>query len=283
MFGYIRIFRQYLNDNDFQLFNAYYCGLCKETGKRSSIARLGLSYDMTFLAILIDALSDDVSPICKCRCMLHPFSKKHKISSCRALSYSADISILLLYRKMEDDFKDEHSLKSFLGMILSKPSFKKIQKKYISTDKKINFELSRLSQLEAEHCSEPDMLADCFAKVCEIIFTPDFIKNSNTKDILSWLGYNIGRWIYLIDAFDDFEQDVKSKNYNPLVATEKNIQDVITEYEPSLTHTLSNIAAAYDLLKIQRNNNILENILYVGLSAMQSKILNTPEGFNGSI
>lgn len=283
MFGYIRIFKQELDEADFQRFNAYYCGLCKEIGKHSSLARLGLSYDMAFLSVLIAAVLAEDDEISECRCMLHPLKKRHKISSSRAISYAADMSILLAYRKLEDDFKDEHSPKAFVGMIINKSAFKKVQKKYIEKDKKLNYELAHLSRLESEHCTEPDMLADCFAKMCEVIFTPDFITDSETQKILSWLGYNIGRWIYLIDAFDDFEKDIKNKNYNPFISFGNDIKDITNIFEPSLTHTLANIAAAYDLLEIHRNDNILKNILYAGLSTMQNKILKTSEEINGSI
>lgn len=281
MFGYIRIFRQGLDDDEFLRFSAYYCGLCKELGKTSAVSRLGLSYDMTFLAILLAAVLPEEDNIIPCRCMLHPFKKKHKISPSKALSYAADMSILLAYRKLEDDLNDENSIKARCGTLFYTPAFKKVRKRYAKQDEKIAAELSRLSELEKANCQEPDEVADCFAKMCEVVFTPDFITDSDTRKTLSWLGYNIGRWIYLIDALDDLEKDKKSGAYNPM--SHCGSDELLTLHEPALTHTLANIAAAYDLLEVYRNDSILKNILYAGLGAMQTKVLNKPEEQDGSI
>ena len=137
MFGYIRIFRQGLDDDEFLRFSAYYCGLCKELGKTSAVSRLGLSYDMTFLAILLAAVLPEEDSIIPCRCMLHPFKKKHKISPSKALSYAADMSIILAYRKLEDDLNDENSIKARCGTLFYAPAFKKVRKRYAEQDEKI--------------------------------------------------------------------------------------------------------------------------------------------------
>ena len=91
---------------------------------------------------------------------------------------------------------------------------RKAKKRYPSVYESIKKCLDNLSCLEKEKCSEIDETADCFAKILEILFTPDFIENENTKRTLSWLGYNIGRWIYIIDAYNDLEKDIKKNNYN---------------------------------------------------------------------
>ena len=140
--------------------------------------------------------------------------------------------------------------------------------------------------LEKEKCSDSDMVADCFAKICEVIFTPDFIKDAGTRTALAWLGYNMGRWIYLIDAFDDLEKDL-GKAYNPFSDRIKNPKTdflkLAGELEVTLTYTLANISAAYDMLDIKRNDNILKNILYPGLFGMQNKVLKLQEVNNGSL
>lgn len=148
MFGYVRICRHELNDDDFYKFNSYYCGLCKAIGRYSNTARLGLSYDMTFLAILLSAITDDKSEINTCRCILHPINKKHAVKHNKILDYAANIGILLSYKKLEDDWIDDKSLKSFAGMLLYKKAVGKAAKNYPKQNKKISFLISKISNLE---------------------------------------------------------------------------------------------------------------------------------------
>ena len=116
-------------------------------------------------------------------------------------------------------------------------------------------------------------------RILEILFTPDFIEDEDKKRILAWLGYNIGRWIYIIDAYNDLEKDVKKNDYNTFKAKyeDKNaqeIKDTIREnLYTSMTFTLENAASAYNLLEIYKNKEVLDNIMYVALKAKQKSIL----------
>ena len=136
-----------------------------------------------------------------------------------------------------------------------------------------------MSRLEKNNCKEIDETADCFARILEILFTPDFIEDEDKKRILAWLGYNIGRWIYIIDAYNDLEKDVKKNDYNTFKAKyeDKNaqeIKDTIREdLYTSMTFTLENAASAYNLLEIYKNKEVLDNIMYVALKTKQKSIL----------
>ena len=139
--------------------------------------------------------------------------------------------------------------------------------------------LDELSRLEKNNFKEIDETADCFARILEILFTPDFIEDEDKKRILAWLGYNIGRWIYIIDAYNDLEKDVKKNDYNTFKAKyeDKNaqeIKDTIREdLYTSMTFTLENAASAYNLLEIYKNKEVLDNIMYVALKTKQKSIL----------
>ena len=283
MFGYVRICREMLDDKSFEDFRAYYCGLCKAIGKYSHSARLGLSYDMTFLLVLLSAVSDDEVKIVNSRCMLHPWRKEKKTGYNHIVDYVACMSIILTYRKFDDDLKDENSLKAWFGKLLYSMAMKKAVKKYKHQDSKIQKLLGDLSELELNNCQNSDEVADCFAKICEIIFVPEFITNENNRQILAWLGYNTGRWIYLIDALDDYENDIKKNAYNPFSSKGKTKEELAKELNVTLTYTLSNIAGAYDLLDINRNDAILRNIIYCGMDGIQTNILKLWEENDGSL
>lgn len=279
MFGYVRIGKKGLDEEDFAVFKAYYCGLCKAIGRYSQIARLGLTYDMTFLSVLLSSVCNERETKTTFRCLLHPLKKEAAYSG-KIVDYAAKMSILLAYKKFEDDLKDEKSAAAFFGKMLYSNPMKRI--KHTDTAEKISALLAKLSELEAQGCTEPDEAADCFAEICKILFTPDFVTEENTRRILEWMGYNIGRWIYLIDAFDDLEKDMKKHAYNPF-SSRRGKEGFLEDTEATLTANLANIAAAYDLLPPGKNDKIIKNIIYSGMGGIQNKVLNLREEDDESV
>ena len=278
MFGYVNIFKDELKVKDYLNFRAYYCGLCHACGKRCSHAsRLGLSYDMTFLAVLLSALSPQCSEHVEKPCIAHPFHKRKYIINDPCIDYAADASAILYYCKLKDDFHDEHSITSILGCAAFHKAYKKAAKRQPELAEMITTNLNKLSTLEKNNSSDIDLCADCFAHITEHLFSPDFI--GENKRPAAWLGYNIGRWIYIIDAFSDIEKDLKKKSFNPFLSAYDGSD--ISEYKKqlsdnlriTLTFTLENAASAFNLMKIYKNDEILKNILYESLKIKQDSIL----------
>lgn len=281
MFGYVNVLKDELKIKDYRIFRAYYCGLCKSLGQFCGhITRLGLSYDMVFLLLMLSAVSNENTVFSKKRCVLHPFAKRLMSKADDNSKYTAEISCILAYLKCADDFTDDRSLKGLLGMALYKPSISKIKKSSADIYSFIENKLSELSMLESKKCSDADKTADCFAKITERIFEHHASKDQ--KRAFKWIGYNIGRWIYLIDAFSDIKKDFKTGSYNPFLC-KMPINTDIHEYikilketiEPGLTYTLTNIASTYELMDIKRNDAILRNIIYYGLPQRQAAELNS--------
>lgn len=278
MFGYVTICKGALSEEAYNTFRAYYCGLCKTIGKRCShLSRMGLSYDITFLAIMLSSVDKGETHMRDKRCMLHPTRRNICAENDRAIEYAADMGVILSYLKLLDDWRDEKSVKALFGMLIFAKGVRRARKRYPKMYNGIRECLDRLSMLEKENCSETDAVADCFAKILELLFTPDFIESEDTERALAWLGYNIGRWIYIIDAYNDIENDFRKKTYNPFLTkgddTEAIKQSVKNDLDVSLTFTLENAASAYNLLKIYKNEEILNNIIYMSLKTKQDCIL----------
>lgn len=279
MFGYVKIYKDELKVKDYNLFRAYYCGLCRALGKScSQSARLGLSYDMVFLAILLSALKKEEETFSEKPCIAHPFHKRKSVEMTEVMSYCSHMSVILGYLKLKDDFADSKSLKALMGMIIYFAPFKKSKKKYPEKYSALQEQMKRLASLEKENSDGIDIVADCFAKMLEELFCPSFEKEN--KRALGWLGYNMGRWIYIIDAFEDMEKDFKGKAYNPFltdVKTEEELKvkkaQLAEKLSVTLTFTLENASGAFELLKIYKNEEILKNILYLSLNLTQEQIL----------
>ena len=262
MFGYVNAYKDLLRVCDYNVFRGYYCGLCKQLGKNfNQLVRFGLSYDMTFLAILISSLDNCKIELKYQNCIAHPISKRPVIKGDEGILYSADMSVILTYMKLKDDWQDEHSFKSLARIAYLFP-MKKCAKKYPEQYRCIRENLLKLSRLENNNCKNLDEVADCFGKLLEGIF------NINNNKALAWLGYHIGRFIYIADAYNDIEKDIKNNSYNPFVAMygkDLKKDDFKAMVVSSLEFTLSEISNAYNLLDIKKNKELLDNIIYLGL------------------
>lgn len=267
MFGYVNVFKDELKIKDFNIYRAYYCGLCKQLGESfGAFYRLGLSYDFTFLALVLDSADDNKICFSSEGCAKHLGKKRLVVKNNSAINYAADMSVVLNYYKILDDINDEFFSKSHIFYLPYKSAMGKI--KHIKSDiiNSVRDNLELLYKLEKEKCAEPDIVSDAFARAMRAIFSEN--------RALENFGYNIGKFIYLIDSLDDLEKDVKKKSYNPFY--EKygdNFEELINSAEFVLTFTLSKAAEEFEKLKIYKNYEIIKNIVYLGLRSKLDYIL----------
>lgn len=283
MFGYILPEKPEMKIKEFELFRAYYCGVCKSIGRRyGQLKRLLLNYDSTFLAILIASAAGEQPGVGKERCIAHPVVKRHIVKSSAVIDYASDINVLLAYYNLEDNRRDEGSLTSRAAVVLLRRAHRKLKRKYPGKCDIIESRLAELHRLESEGCSSMDMAAEPFAKLMEEVTAYEpLCSEEKNREVLRWIGYNLGKWIYILDAFDDLEKDIREKNYNPLVNQYKYTNEDIIEFkkrirervEFNLTYSLNQIARAYELLKVKTNQGILENIIYMGMLRKTENIL----------
>ncbi len=262
LFGFVNVYKDELKIKDYNLFKSYYCGLCKTLGKRyNQLVRLGLSYDMTFLAILADSLTDAPCEIVNEGCIKH-IGNRSVCKNNAAIEYSADVSIILAYHKLCDDISDEHSLKSWFYRLAYIRPFRQACRKHTKLSCDIKQNLEKLACLEKEKCISIDMSADPFALLMSDIF-------ASFNPLLSSVGYNIGRFIYIADAYKDIDDDSKRDSYNPYVCAYDKAYLETDSFKRSvmgsLNMTLCAISDEYKKLNIEKNKEILDNIIYLGL------------------
>ena len=270
MFGYVNIYKDELKIKDFQHFKAYYCGLCKELGKKfNQLVRLGLNYDFTFLAIMADAMCDGEILLKKEGCIKN-FSKRNVVTSNSAVSFAADMSILLTYYKLLDDIRDDKSIKAMFAILPYWFAKRKLDLSYSQLASSVKANIDALSAIEKNGTEYVDKACHPFAAIMQEMF--EFICKGSGR-----LGYNIGRYVYLADACDDMHNDFSKKRFNVLCTAYKYTgtpdENIRKSIEDTMYMTLGSIAYEYEALPKFKNREILDNIIYLGIRAKTDYLL----------
>ncbi|MFZ5975597.1 MAG: DUF5685 family protein [Bacillota bacterium] len=272
MFGYVQPLRPELRLRDMTLYKAFYCGQCKAISRRyGAIARGFLSYDT--------ALCESGAEVNNERCIVNPFKKKPVAGLNAALEFAADANVILAFNKLRDDWRDERSKKAAAGRVLLARAYRRAQRARPELSSAVEAHMKELAGLEHAKCAQMDMVADVFARLMQILFAG---VQSDPRDAraLSWMAYNLGKWLYLTDALDDVEKDVASGAYNAIwlqygakgdAASCR--RDMLETVEFNLKTSLSQCAAGYELLHVRRYKELLDNIIYLGLMDRTERVL----------
>lgn len=286
MFGYIKVDQANLLGKEYEAYKGIYCSLCKHLGKDYSVfARFILSYDCTFYAML--ALDLTPTPPCyqQGRCRFNPLKKcNYAESDTEALSLAAALSVISAYYKLLDNLHDSPWYKR-IAYRLVQPFFaswrKKAAKRYPEIDASVKKMMENQWKAEADpdcvldQAAEPTavMLSEMCALLTERIELRSDLDKKRTVRILSATGYFIGRWIYLIDAADDYEKDQKEHNFNPFLLPSVTTDDLSHYMKASLNHALSEALLSYGLLEKGRYDSIILNVLTISCVNIQNKII----------
>lgn len=268
MFGYIIVNKPELKVRELEVYQGYYCGLCKSLKERyGNIKRLTLNNDLTFVALLLSSLDLDDSQVTTEACLLHPTQKKKIYRDCY-VDYCADMTILFSYYKCQDDWKDDHKKSMWMYQKLLKNSYQKVIQTYPEKCKKIVEALGKLDSLENEQCHNIDELSNCFGEVMAEIIC---YKNEEWHHDLRKIGFSLGKFIYLMDAYDDLDEDEKKHEFNVLL--DKRNDEHFEEWIYEILSTLmAEVLNSYENLPIVENDGILKNIICSGIwSKYQSK------------
>ncbi len=281
MFGYLQPYKPYLMIKDFELYKSVYCGLCKRLGEEYGIfTRLALSYDCTCYSILAMGLRGECESVYKKHCVFNPLKKCIYCKSGNSqLSLAAAVTVASAYYKLEDTISDSGLFKAtaarFFKLFFKIP-LKKAEKNYPEVTDAVR--QLNISQKLAEQSDSPS--ADEAAEPTAVMLKKLMLmlaETENEKLIFGEFGYFLGKWVYLMDAADDYEKDMKSNSFNPFVITLKNSQ--LSDKEKSLyinkviNSVTARVSSAYSLMEIKSFREVCDNIINMGLGQMQKKII----------
>lgn len=258
MFGYVRPNWAAMSEAEQQRYRAHYCGLCRALGKRhGALARMALTFDLTFLAVFLSSLYEPQEQTGQSRCAPHPV-KEHPWAASEITDYAADMTIALTYHKCRDDWQDDRSIpaKAYGGIL--KRHYDEVSTRWPAQCEAIEAALAEQSAIERRKEATLDAAPNCFGRLMAALFV---MKQDYWSAALARFGYSLGRYIYMVDAVCDAEKDRKSGSYNPVLLMEKEPE----ELRDTLEMLLGDASAAFESLPLVQDEGILRNVLYSGL------------------
>ena len=270
MFGYVRINKMDLTFREFDYYKGYYCGLCKYLKENhGEVSRLSLNYDITFLILILTALYKLDSDITYERCIANPLKKKMRIVN-EITEYAASMNILLSYYKLEDNLYDDNGIKDKLAYELYKGKLKKAYEKYPQKAEYIKHQLGNLRELEKQESKSIDKVSNTFGNLMGEIFV---YKKDEYEQNLRNIGFNLGKYIYILDAYEDLEEDNKKGRYNPFIDYIDKKEELKNKVDRLISMSLGMATKNIEQLNLEFNKSIIDNIIYSGVYLRYKSIL----------
>lgn len=260
MFGFVTANQKELTREQSQRYRAVYCGICRRIRRQSSqSARLCLSYDMAFLALLLMSLYEPEEETGSRACALHPLRPRPWVDN-KIIQYCADMNVALAYYQALDDKEDDHRFTAGLLAGQLAQHMDAIRSRYGRQCEAMEQCISRLHALEKAGCTNPDAPASCFGELMAELFV---LQEDLWAPTLRRMGQALGRFIYLLDAAVDYRRDRRKKSYNPYLAM--GMEENWEQWEQYLVRELACCTACMEQLPLVQDKALLDAIVYSGV------------------
>lgn len=261
MFGYVTIDPTAMSEEARGRYQAYYCGLCRTLKRRfGNVGRVTLSNDMTFLFMLLSSLYEPEEAQGAARCLPHPLKPRPWLHNAYA-DYCADMNIALAYHKCRDDWADDRSLAGRAEAAMLAKAYGQVKARHPDKCAAIERCLDDIGALEKAGSPSPDAPANLTARMLGEVFA---CKADMWAVPMRTIGEGLGRFVYLMDAYDDLQKDQRRGRYNPLLSF-RGQPDYETLCRDALTYVIAEATQAFEVLPLIRDVDIMRNILYAGV------------------
>ncbi len=263
MFGFVTVSEQDLSEDEKARYRQVYCGICRSLHLQSGqLSRLTLNHDLAFMALMHLSLYEPVERTGSMHCLLHPIESR-AFTSNKYVDYAADMTVVMAYHKLMDNWADDRHHASFAFAQLFKKRYREIAEKYPRQCAATEEGLARIAGIEASWDgntadSNPDAAADAFGRILAEVFVID---EDNWARQLRAFGYELGRFVYMMDAAMDAEKDRKSKSYNPFFGYEFSSEELRT----LLSSYMARATWVFERLPLVQDEHMLRSVLYAGV------------------
>ncbi len=268
MFGYINPDRPYLFVKDETLYKALYCGMCKSIGGGcGGAAKCALTYDSAFLSALIHNIANKDVRIEKRRCILHIFRRRFMAAPDELSVLLGCVNTALAYYKLLDDKVDGERKGMFAFWF--RRGYKRAVKKHPRVAEIVAQSIDGQRSLEERKCAVIDEACEPTAEMVRALSA--YALGEASTEETDGLFYDLGKWIYLADALDDYDKDAKKGRYNvfrlaygkdtkaeAVAAGEEEINFIFNSLFADMRRRLANI-------KFYFNHDLTDNIILRGI------------------
>ena len=263
MFGYIVPRMDKLEESQRKRYRAVYCGLCQTLGEISDRSgRLLLSHDMTFLALLLTSLEEPAEEMKAFRCPVHPVKRQTVIRN-RAVDYAAAMNLLLMDMKCEDQIRDDHSRLARTERKRLGVPVEKVAALYPTQAEEARSALKALWREEQASEPDPDRLCNFSGEMLGAVFVPEWVPDF-WKSCLRGLGAGLGRFVYWMDAWEDYAKDLKKRRFNPISRLNEAEKSDESIYQ-LLEMMIGEAAEYFEALPLEMDLDLLRNVMYSGV------------------
>lgn len=284
VFGYIKPCDAELKMKEHNAFKSVYCGLCRQLGRSFGFwARMTLNYDFVFLAMLYYGTTDEMPEICNGRCFLNPFKQIPVCKPDKGLEYTADVAALMIHYKLEDNVLDSGLLKKGLwksALALTSSSWKNAAERQPFANDIVRNMMEKQKKVEEQNSESIDQACEPTAWAMGELLSAISTTQEN-QIALRRMGYLVGRYVYLCDALEDMEQDIKSGNYNPFLVKynvrskdDESLLEAVSRGRDSLFMTVGEIGVVSSQLEFTCFEPIIRNIIDYGMKQSVLEIIN---------
>ena len=250
-----------LKFREFDRYRGFYCGLCRAIGQRCGKAcRMALSFEMTFLSMLLTSLYEPETGSEMRRCAFHPIQKRLMLGN-EAIDYCADLSALISYYDLRDGWEDEKRVDKLAESALLKTAAKRAGEALPRQREAVERYVAKLHAVEQKNDMNLDAAANLSGELLGELYV--WKKDVYERDLRE-LGFYLGKFIYLCDSFEDVEQDIEKKNYNPLIERFER-PEFEAESRAMLEDMMARACRAFECLPLLEDAPIMRNILYSGI------------------
>ena len=280
MFGFVVADAETLSDEEKERYRSLYCGLCLALRDRyGQLSRACLTYDLTFFVLLVNSLHEPAEASGASHCVMHPVpAAARPWSRSPWTDYAADLSMALAYHKVLDDVADDGSAKARAAARLLAGAYERAQARIPDQCAEIERAMAAIRAIEQED-AEAEADPDAAAREFGILLGRLFAHNQGFwTESMEALGCALGRFIYLMDAYEDVEDDIRSGNYNPFKDAFQNDKDFAEHCRQLLTLMMAECSREFEKMPILLHADILRNILYSGVWCRYTQVTNQRSG-----
>ncbi|MDR0918291.1 MAG: DUF5685 family protein [Oscillospiraceae bacterium] len=204
-------------------YRKYYCSCCKALQYNyGNLAKTLLSYDVTVFAFFMNTdVSCAKNANIPCNFIGHCGSFENVKENNQWKAIGA-LNLLLVWQKLKDDIYDENLLYAKIGLRIYRKSIIRAINDFPNMAKEIEQGYERIVALEKEN-ADVSTIAMAFSDMMYAALSSALCISEQQK-----LFFNaISSWIYIIDALDDYDKDLKKKRFNPLICQNMSFEDYI--------------------------------------------------------